>query len=207
MFTYRTITLVSRNINCNTITVDDFVRAMFSDIIEAEEKYNELYVPEWTANQIKYFESGLNNARNNAIKYAEKKWKTQSKRDEYVEKTIKEFRDNYKMNNHYYNLGFFDFDINPGEMGISGNCVLSISELTFDKLRRCFENIKDNEYFKKATGWILTYEAQDGSYCSSFRPQIKLILDDETQKKMDKEAADLTDKVNSFYADVTYWGD
>ena len=44
---YRTITLTSRNINCSTITVKEFISAMFSDLLEAQEKYNDLYIPEW----------------------------------------------------------------------------------------------------------------------------------------------------------------
>ena len=46
MYTTRDITLVTRNIDCSNITAEQFISAMFSDFLEAEEKYNELYVPE-----------------------------------------------------------------------------------------------------------------------------------------------------------------
>ena len=56
---YKWITLVSRNINCSTITEKEFVKIMFSDILEAEEKYNDLYIPEWEAHKVKNFEDKI----------------------------------------------------------------------------------------------------------------------------------------------------
>ena len=46
---YRTVILTSRNIDCSTITAEEFIHAMFSDFLEAEEKYNDLYIPAWEA--------------------------------------------------------------------------------------------------------------------------------------------------------------
>ena len=92
-------------------------------------------------------------------------------------------------------------------MGISDNCVLSYRDLTPNKLRRCYEAVKDNKYFKKAIGWMLTYESHNDSYCTCFRPQIKLIVDTETAAQMKKDADDLTASVNKFYEGCTYWGD
>ena len=43
MYEYRWIDLVTRHIDCSTITVEEFVKAMFSDFLEAQEKYDELY--------------------------------------------------------------------------------------------------------------------------------------------------------------------
>lgn len=207
MNNYRTITLVSRNINCSTITEEKFVSSMFSDFLEAQEKYNELYIPEWEAAKVKNFFNRLNYVRNHATKIAEKKWKTEKKRTAYVEGEVTKARKEYKMDNFYYDLSFFDFDVNPGEMGISGDCCISYRELTPNKLRRCFAAVKDNKYFKKAMGWKLTYKAHENSYQVSFRPRIKLIVDAETEAQMKKDADDLTASVNKFYKGCTYWGD
>jgi hypothetical protein len=208
MSEYRTITLIKReNVNCSSITEDEFVRMMFSDMLEAEEKYNDLYIPEWEAAKVKSFFQNLTWAHKRATNFAEKKWKTEKKRTAYIESEVAKARKEYKMSDFYYNLSFFDFDVNPGKMGISGNCCISYKELTPAKLSRCFEAVKDNKYFKKASGWKLTYEADNNSYRTCFRPHIKLIVDAETEAQMKKDAEDLTESVRNFYKGCTYWGD
>ena len=204
---YRTITLTSRNINCSNITAEEFIQAMFSDFLEAEEKYNDLYIPEWEAYKVKNFNDRMVWVRNWATKIAEKKWKTEKKRTAFIEKEVEKARKEYKIDSFYYDLSFFDFKVNPGEMGISGDCSISYKELTPVNLRRCYEAVKDNKYFKKATGWKLTYTAGDNSYRSSFRPHIELIVDADTAAQMKKDADDLTASVNNFYKNCTYWGD
>ena len=204
---YRTITLTTRNISCSTITAEEFIQAMFSDFLEAEEKYNDLYIPEWEEHKVKSFNDRMVWVRNWATKIAEKKWKTEKKRTAFIEKEVEKARKEYKIDSFYYDLSFFDFKVNPGEMGISGDCCISYKELTPAKLRRCYEAVKDNKYFKKATGWKLTYTASDNSYRTSFRPQIKLIVDTDTAAQMKKDADDLTASVNKFYEGCTYWGD
>ena len=204
---YRTITLVSRNINCSNITADEFISAMFSDFLEAEEKYNDLYIPEWEASKVRNFFNRMEWTRKHATNFAEKKWKTEKKRTAYIESEVAKARKEYKMSDFYYDLSFFDFDVNPGEMGISGDCCISYKELTPTKLGRCFDAVKDNKYFKKASGWKLTYKASENSYQVSFRPHIELIVDDETAAQMKKDADDLTESVRNFYKGCTYWGD
>ena len=207
MSNYRTVTLVSRNINCSTITEEEFVKTMFSDFLEAEEKYNDLYIPEWEAWKLQSYKDRIKYVRSWAERIAAKKWKTEKKRTFFVEKEVEKTKKEYKLDNFYYSLSFFDFDVNPGEMGISGDCCISYKELTPNKLRRCFEAVKNNKYFKKAMGWKLTYTASDNSYRSSFRPHIELIVDAETEAKMKKDAEDLTESVRKFYEGCTYWGD
>ena len=207
MNTYRWITLTSRHIDCSNITEDEFISSMFSDLLEAQEKYDELYIPEWENNKLKNFYNQIESVRNYATKIAEKKWKTEKKRNAYIEREVKKARKEYKFDSFYYNLSYFDFDVNPGDMGISGNCVLSYENLTPNKLRRCFEDVKDNKYFKKAKGWALTYECSENSYRTSFRPQIKLIVDSETEAQMKHDEEVLTNAVNEFYKGCQYWGD
>ena len=204
---YRTVVLVSRNINCADITAEEFVSAMLSDFLEAEEKYNDLYIPEWEAAKVRSFFEHMEWARKRATKFAEKKWKTEKKRIAYVDSEVAKARKEYKMSDFYYDLSFFDFDVNPGEMGISGDCCISYKELTPTKLLRCFEKVKDNKYFKKASGWKFTYEASNNSHRTCFRPHIELIVDAETEAKMKKDAEDLTESVRKFYQGCTYWGD
>jgi hypothetical protein len=204
---YRTITLVSRNINCSTITADEFIAAMFSDFLEAEEKYNDLYIPEWEACKVKSYFNRINYIRKWATGVAEKKWKTEKRRNIFIEDEVTKARENYNFDDFYYSLSFFDFDVNPGKMGISGDCCISYKELTPNKLLRCFESVKDNKYFKKAFGWKFTYEASNNSHRTCFRPHIELITDEETAAQMKKDAENLTESVRKFYEGCHYWGD
>ena len=89
MTNYITRTLVTRNIDCSNITRDEFVNAMFSDFLEAEEKYNENYIPEWEAWKVKSFEDHMKWAYKSASDYAIKHWKTERKRNEYIDKMVK----------------------------------------------------------------------------------------------------------------------
>ena len=207
MYTTRNITLVSRNIDCSTITAEEFVKTMFSDFLEAEEKYNDLYIPEWEAWKVESFKRHMKWARERAIKFAEKKWKTEKHRNLFINTEVKKACESYKLPNYYDKLSFFDFDVNPGHNGLSTNCCISYRELTPQALERCFNEVKDNKYFKKANGWMLTYSAHDDSYRSNSRPQIKLIVDPETEAQMKKEAQDLANSINDFYKNCHYWGD
>lgn len=207
MNTYRWITLTSRNIDCSKITVDEFISAMFSDFLEAQEKYNELYIPEWEAYKVKSFNDRMVWVHNWATKIAEKKWKTEKKRNAFIEKEVEKARKEYKIDGFYYDLSFFDFKVNPGEMGLSGDCCISYKELTPIKLRRCYEAVKDNKYFKQAHGWKLTYEASDNSYKVCFRPHIELIVDADVEAQMKHDEEVLTNAVNEFYKGCKYWGD
>ena len=207
MDNYHTITLTSRNIDCSNITADEFISAMFSDFLEAEEKYNDLYIPEWEAAKVNSFFSHMEWARKRATNFAEKKWKTEKKRTAYIESEVAKARKEYKMSDFYYELSFFDFDVEPWRNDLSGDCCISYKELTPNKLLRCFEKVKDNKYFKKAIGWKFTYKASENSYCTCFRPHIELIVDANTKAQMKKDEADLTASVNKFYENCHYWGD
>jgi hypothetical protein len=207
MNNYRLITLTSRNIDCSNITPEQFISAMFSDFLEAEEKYNDLYIPEWEAHKVKNFFDRLAYTRKWAKGIAEKKWKTEKKRNEFIEKEVEKARKEYKIDSFYYDLAFFDFDVNPGEMGISGACSISYKELTPITLRRCYEAVKDNKYFKQAHGWKLTYEASNNSYKVCFRPHIELIVDADVEAQMKHDEEVLTNAVNEFYKGCKYWGD
>ena len=207
MNTYRWITLTSRNIDCSKITADEFILAMFSDFLEAQEKYNELYIPEWEERKLKNYRDQIILVRSRATKIAEKKWKTEKKRNAFIEKEVKKACQEYKIDSFYNDLSFFDFKVNPGEMGLSGDCCISYKELTPSKLRRCYEAVKNNKYFKQAHGWKLTYEASDNSYKVCFRPHIELIVDADVEAQMKHDEEVLTNAVNEFYKGCKYWGD
>lgn len=207
MSDYRKITLVTRNAICKDLTSDEFVKMMFADFIEAEEKYNEAYIPEFVERAVKSCMSSLEYAEKRARTYAEKKWKTQKKQDEYVKAQVEEAKKKINWHPYFYSLSFFDFDVEPWRNGLSGSCCISYKELTPRTLERCFEAVRNNKYFKKALGWRLTYGASETSVQSCFRPQIELILNDEDQAAFDADAKALADDIARFYANCSYPGD
>ena len=207
MYTTVKRVLVSRNIDCSSITCDEFVKALFSDILAAEEQYNDQYIPEWVASNVLHMKQSINSTKNYAINYANKKWKTERKRNEYISNIVKNAINSYVLNSYYETISFFDFDVNPGSNSISNDCCLSISKLTFNSLIRCFNQIKDNKYFKHANGWRLTYTSMKDSFRNLSRPQIELIVDDDTKNEMDNDRDCLTKAINEFYKGCTYFGD
>ena len=208
MTNYQTITLVSRdNVNCANLSMDEFVQMMFSDILEAEENYNELYSADYVNGVIRNFNSYVKCYHDTAVRYAEKKWKTDKKRTQYIDKETDAARKRYNLDAYWYGLSFFDFDVHPESNGLNGNCCLSIDSLTFNSLRRCFEAVKDNYYFKNASGWKLEYEAHDNNHQVCFRPFITLIMPEDVKAKYEQAEKDLTESVRKFYEGCTYWGD
>lgn len=130
--------------------------------------------------------------------------------DEFVHfmlNDIKDAADEYESITGGDDISFFDFDVFPNENGISGSCILEPDD-DEKKMRSCFRSIKQSKYFDKAKGWEFTYETSDKVRKKySFRPQIKLILDDNTQREFDKEEKDLADDIARFYSNCRYCGD
>jgi len=97
-------------------------------------------------------------------------------------------------------VSFFDFDLEPGTNGISGNCILSCKKIDTNKLEACYEEVKDNKYFKDATGWEFVY-------VPGFRSKIKLILSKKMKHEYEKEETSLYNAIRNFYDGCKYFGD
>lgn len=195
------VNLLTRNINCSTLDENQFVLMMFSDLLEAQEVFNETYSIKSIKRCIENYNKDYSRLISRAKAFAEKKWKTEKRQNQYINEVINNEKDRETtMSLNLNKLSFFDFDVFPGHMGISYDCILDYKDLTFDKLHRCFNYIKNSDYFKYAKGWRLVY------YPGS-RSQIELILDDDYQKKADDAEKALTRAVEKFYEGTNYWGD
>lgn len=186
--------LVTRAVDCSSITKEEFIRMMIKDLEEAIKVYDEYWCPIYEESHRKAMENYRKSVLKVSTEFAEKKWKTEKRRQQYIDKKLSEIEDN----GYYYPcLTFFDMDLEPGKNGISGACVIDVKNPNLD---RCWEEIKDNKYFIRATGWIL--EDHHG-----FRPQIKLILSEDVQEEFDNERKDLERAIAEFYRGTTYFGD
>ena len=188
--------LVTRKINCSELSMEQFVELMGNDLKIAYEEYVRIFKP---IDEARY---NLNVERNKiavelkAREYATKKWKTDKKRDAYVAKEVAKIKvEPFK----FYPVSFFDFEVEPWKNGISECCILHPFE-TVERLKQCFEYIKDNEYFKSAKGWQLID-------VRNFRPEIKLILDEEMENKYHNAERKLSESIFEFYKNTNYCGD
>lgn len=201
---YGVVTLVRReDVDCSTISKEEFIKLMGEDLHNAIEEYGKIIKPLNDERLKQYIENDIKQAE----RFAEKKWKSQKKRDEYIENA----RKNTESKKYYlddYKRIFFDFKPDKGDMGISYDCILDI-KTDDNQLSKCFDKIKDSKYFKKATGWVFKYESNSkdkiGYY--SFRPYIDLLLDENSKAEQKRDAEQLAKSVQDFYTNSNYWGD
>lgn len=126
---------------------------------------------------------------------------------EFILEDIKVASDEYSSLTNGGDISFFDLDVEPYRNGISGSCVLD-TNTDEEKARSCFKEINDKKYFQLAKGWEFRYETREGNnYESCFRPEIKLLFDEEIQKQYEKDEKDLADDIARFYSDCRYCGD
>ena len=191
--------LITRNVNCSSLSKRQFQKIMFEDLNQARSNYHEMFYPVQWERHKQFVEKQKANVLKNATEYAEKKWKTEKKRQQYINNKMIEF--NAKPSSFYfYDITFFDLDVEPWKNGLPGVCCLNCKDINVEDIGRCFDYIANNKYFKAATGWQLIHREHSRSY-------IKLILSDEMEKLYHKEAEELTKAVCDFYRGCRYFGD
>ena len=196
---YRNIILTRReNVDCANISEEDFVQFMVADLKEAAKLYEE----ETAKEEAKNAERRLAQRKQQIIDYANKHYKRESNRKKYIDNAMQ----NLKENPFRHTLSFVDFDVTPWSNGISGACILH-PDRAEEEVVKCFKEIKDNKYFKRATGWSIKYEAREGSVFSAFRPFIDLIGDDLLKSEMEQDRERLAASIERFYSGSNYWGD
>ena len=181
--------LVTRKINCADIDEATFVKAITEDMQTA---YNIVL-----EHDIKKFQNEIINKKNKVIDYANERYKRAADRNKYIEKEFEKIEKYNNPDNVYHSFTFADFDVRPDELGIPMVCCISMDRL--DKVNLCYENVKDNEYFKKITGWQIV---------NSMRPEFKFETDPETKADMNKRVSKLVNELTEYYNDcTTYFGD
>lgn len=205
---YADFVIAKRSINCATITREEFIEALIADAKDAIKSYNDNAVP--------VEKEFLNNLHAESVKkereiiiskataFANAKWKTEKKRNQYIEDAISEFdAKNEKYTPRISNLGFFDMDGNCGmSMYVNNNCILDESSFNYpERIGMCYDTLLKTSYFKKAIGWQFKYRGTTYSYTATFRPVIELLFDEETSKEI-KKMQDIQDElVNKRYDD------
>lgn len=203
---YADFVIARRSINCATVTREEFIEALIADAKDAIKSYND--------NAIPVEKEFLNNCHAESVKkereiiiskataFANAKWKTEKKRNQYIEDAISEFdAKNAKFTPLISNLGFFDMDGNCGmSLYVNNNCILDESSFNYpERIGRCYDTLLNTNYFKKAIGWQFKYRGSSDSYTATFRPVIELLFDEETSKEIKKMQDLQGESVNRYY--------
>lgn len=188
-------TLITHNVDCSTITKEDFIKFMMEDLHNSKEEYHKLHFQDEKAKFEDWEVRCKESIKKRARTFAEKKWKTEAKRNAYVEQEMAKY---VPSTFKFYEIEYFDFDVEPWSNYTSNT--FSIDTVTTEKLGKCYDEIKENKYFKNAIGWVLE------DYYHS-RPQIKLILPEEYKKMWETDVKNLERAISEFYKNTTYFGD
>lgn len=199
---YGVMTLVRHeNLDLANLSEENFIKFILEDFKTAVEEYTKICKP---LND-KRIQDRIEYETKAAIKYAEKKWKTQNKRDEYVE-NIKKNVANKKIYLEDPKRIFFDLKPDKDQMGIRQECVIN-AKSTEKTLKIAYEEMQKSEYFKKGTGWAFKYDSlgKDKNYV--LRPYIDILLDESARAEQKRDEETLSQSVKNFYKNSNYWGD
>ncbi len=207
---YPTVVLTSVGMNCSSITEDEFIDTIKKCLAEASKEYKELVVPKYKEFITEQYVGNLEFSLNRAKTYAGNKWKTEKRRNQYIEEVkanIKKDYDNRLSKLENISIDFFDFDGNCGTInGINSNCIIR-NNVTDKQLKACFNTLQTTRYFNKAIGLEFKYDANPKTYTYSFRPSIELVLPEKVEKVAVKERENLEKCISSFYSSNKYIGD
>lgn len=199
---YRIAIILETRVNTTNLSREDFVKLMHENLTRANEMYREIAVPEAIEHQNNTEKRSIEWAVKCATEYAENKWKTEKKRQEYIDTRLTEAytrnEDNHKkfeeQLGRLYNL-FFDFEPKP-DQGIPGVCVLR-HDSSDDLLGRCYDELTKYDWWTKAKGWAMKYTCTKTSVHADSRPWIEYILDDETRAEWKAQQKSIDDAIKA----------
>lgn len=205
-----TVVLTSVELDCSSITESEFIDIIKKYLTKANKEYKDLVIPKYREFITEQYANNLEFSIDKAKTYAENKWKTEKRRNQYIEEVKENIKKDY--NNRLAQLenvsiDFFDFDGNCGTVnGINSDCIIEIN-ITDEHLKNCYKALQTTKYFNKAIGLEFKYGANPRTYEYLFRPYIDLILPEEVKKVLVKERENLEKYISSFYNSNNYTGD
>lgn len=200
---YPIVVLTSVEMDCGSIVECEFIDIIKNCLAKANKEYKDLVVPKYVEFITKEYAENLELSLKKAKAYAENKWKTEKKRNKYLEEVKinkkKDYNDRLaKLEN--ISIAFFDFDGNCNtENGINSNCILR-NDATEEQLKACFHTLCSTKYFNKAIGLKFGYKANPTTYTYSFRPFIELVLPEDIEKVVAKERENFEKSILDFYS-------
>lgn len=207
---YPTVVLTSVEMDCCSITESEFIDTVKKYLVEANKEYKDLVTPKCKEFIAKEYVRDLELSIKKAKAYSESKWKTEKRRNQYIEEVKAKVKKDYEKSLselENISIDFFDFDGNCDTTGaINSNCIIR-NNVTDEQLKNCYRVLKTTKYFNKAIGLKFVYKADSRTYTYLFRPSIKLILPEEIKKVAEKERKNFENCVSNFYSLNNYTGD
>ena len=193
--------LLSRDIDVKSLSKEDFVNLLYEDFLKAVENHKDILNTVWKASR----DERMLKVRAAAYKYAEAKWKRESRKSSYIETEVnKEFWKEYPA---YWIASYFDFDVNFG----TKNYTTSIRKNSETIIAQIYDELHENDFrlkfFNAATGWEFIINEKEDKLGYYGRPYIQFILSEELNKEIEANKKKLADDINNFYKDCKYWGD
>ena len=202
---YRIATILETRVNTTNLSRTDFIRIMHENLIRANTEHRTLADPESIQRQKNWEQSKIETTIKYATQFAEKKWKTEKKRNEYVDAKVKEAWDEIDEDRKKFeerlprtNNLFFDFEPKP-DQGIPGACVLNY-DASDEHIGRCYDELTKYDWWTKAKGWSMKYTCTKTSVHADFRPWIEYILDDETRAEWKAQQKAIDSAIIAYYA-------
>lgn len=193
--------LLSRDIDVKSLSKEDFVNLLYEDFLKAVENHKDILNAAWEGSR----DERMSKVRATAYKYAEAKWKRESRKSSYIETEVnKEFWREYPV---YWAVSYFDFDVNFG----TKNYTTSIGKNSEAIIERIYNELHENDFrlkfFNAATGWQFVIDEKEDELGYYGRPWIELNLPEEYRQEIKDNEKKLSDDINKFYAGSNYWGD
>jgi len=174
---YDTYLIYEHALDGSELDEQTFVKLMKDDIKEAQKIFTKTMIPLIGQREKKNHEHWFDWVMRNAKDYAEKKWKTDKRRQEYYTSEIKKFNDKYNsmdirkafIDSMHYNFGTDSYCQH----------VLDLNSLDAN-LRHMW---KENEHiFEACGGWMFLIDTAKGDMAYNFGIYIDVILDDDAYK-------------------------
>lgn len=210
-----TVTLVSRDVDCSTITKEQFIKYIREDFNKATEAYNENIQPVLNEYLLKNLKDKLNKNVAYAEKYAKEKYKRESSAKKYIDKIKNEtIKNRLKKNATIDNFRFYynESDTIPEECIIREQYINSNNRLS-----RAYQYCKESKYFNESKGWEFKFDYTqrkfngDTDYSILFGlnfPYISLKIDEKRQNEIDQYKREMDAAIAKEYEDTSrYFGD
>ena len=186
----------------NNITEDRFVEFMADQLAIAAKKYRDIVVDEIAA--IKAAKRAAHLEQTVAI--LKRKYIRQSTIDKHAAEEMDKFDKN--LENWYKNADSISFTCWPGPHHGTPGLVTGLSEhSSIEALKRAYQELVKNEWFKKGTGLVFKYNCNKENHLANPCPQIDVALSEADEAAAIAGQKAIDDDITRFYANCRYCGD
>jgi hypothetical protein len=193
--------LVTRDVDCSAIQEQEFVQMMTQDVINAKNKWYDMNYENDLNRHNNWHRDTYNSSVKHAWELAQKHCRTARGRAIFFNKwmKLKGGSPNPSEFKWYNGITFFDVNIWPDRYGKNPTIDCRKDEEVQKSVQYIFNRIKDNPWFREASGWKLIGR--------SSRPEVKFIYDQEGEENWTNLRRKRDDDIMRFNSTLYYHGD